>query len=87
MPVIILVLATGYLLTIYLLLMLAQRALKGSSYKSISLTDTSTHLPVENEPQSNEVERWSIAGFGSVSSELPTPTASPQSVRNVSSIP
>lgn len=63
MPVIIPLLATGYLLTIYLLLTLAQRTLKSSSYMTNSLTDTYTpYLPTELVSQTEEVERWSFRG-------------------------
>lgn len=61
MPVIIPLLATGYLLTIYLLLTLAQRTLKSSSYVANSLTDAyAPYLPTEQVPQTDEVERWSL---------------------------
>lgn len=61
MPVIIPLLATGYLLTIYLLLTLAQRTLKSSSYIANSLTDAyAPYLSTEQASQIDEVERWSL---------------------------
>ncbi|MBW4649718.1 MAG: hypothetical protein KME06_13660 [Kastovskya adunca ATA6-11-RM4] len=54
MPVIIPLLATGYLLTIYLLLMLAQRAIKPSPYSSNSFSDIySDYLPSEPAAQTD----------------------------------
>ena len=60
MPVIIPLLATGYLLTIYLLLMLAQRTIKSSGYVANSFTDAyASYIPTEQASQKDEVERWS----------------------------
>jgi hypothetical protein len=71
MPVIIPVLATGYLLTIYLLLVLAQRTTKSSRYLANSLTDAyaayGATVPV---PQIDEVERWSLRVGSVVSPDL-----------------
>lgn len=54
MPVIIPLLATGYLLTIYLLLMLAQRAIKPSQYSSSSVPDIyRDYLPSESAAQTD----------------------------------
>ena len=59
MPVIIPLLATGYLLTIYLLLTLAQRTLKSSQYVANSVTDAYTpYMSTERASQTNEVEHW-----------------------------
>ena len=61
MPVIIPVLATGYLLTIYLLLILAERATKTSRYVADSFTDA--YIPsgaTESAPRIDEIERWSF---------------------------
>lgn len=69
MPVIIPLLATGYLLTIYILLMLAQRTIKSSRYVANSLTDAyASYMPTEQAYKKDEVERWSR----SVSSATPT---------------
>jgi len=67
MPVIIPVLATGYLLTIYLLLILAERATKTSRYVADSFTDA--YIPsgaTESAPRIDEIERWSfrVSGAG-----------------------
>lgn len=60
MPVIIPLLATGYLLTIYLLLILAQRTIKSSHYVADSLTDAyASYVPTEQAPHSADVEQWS----------------------------
>lgn len=60
MPVIIPLLATGYLLTIYLLLMLAQWTMKSSRYVANSLSDAYAPYLPEDVPQKDHVERWSI---------------------------
>jgi hypothetical protein len=61
MPVIIPLLATAYLLTIYLLLMLARRTLKSSQYMTNSLTDAyAPYIQPEPVTQTDEVERWSL---------------------------
>lgn len=52
MPVIIPLLATGYLLAIYLLLMVAQRTIKNSQYIANSVTEAYTHLSTEQTSQS-----------------------------------
>ena len=60
MPVIIPLLATGYLLTIYLLLILAQRTLKSSRYVADSVTDTyASYVPTEPAPYTDNVEQRS----------------------------
>lgn len=57
MPVIIPVLAMVYLLTIYLLLILAQRTTKSSRYLANSLSDAySPYVSTESPPQENKVE-------------------------------
>lgn len=62
MPVIIPLLATGYLLTIYLLLILAQRTTKNSRYAANSLSETYTrYLPTtEDMPKVDKGERWPL---------------------------
>jgi hypothetical protein len=61
MPVIIPLLATGYLLTIYLLLMLAQRTTKGSQYVANSVADAyAPYVPTEQSSKTDEVARWSL---------------------------
>ena len=61
MPVIIPLLATGYLLTIYLLLMLAQRTTKGSRYVANSALDAyAPYVATEQSSKTDEVERWSL---------------------------
>jgi hypothetical protein len=62
MPVIIPLLATGYLLTIYLLLILAQRTTKNSRYAANSLSETYSHyLPTtEENPKVDKFERWPL---------------------------
>lgn len=61
-PVIIPLLATGYLLTIYLLLMLAQRTTKGSRYVTDSVVDS--YMPYTSTEQqlskTDEVDRWTL---------------------------
>ena len=90
MPLIIPVLATGYLVTIYLLLTLAQRAIKNSRYVDNSLTDSYAHISTEQTPQMNdEIDRWSLQMSGTVSfpsQELP-PSTSPPNIQEVSSLP
>jgi hypothetical protein len=69
MPVIIPVLATGYLLTIYLLLILAERATKTSRYVADSFTDA--YIPyaaaTKSAPRTDEIERWSFRVSGATS--------------------
>lgn len=61
MPVIIPLLATGYLLTIYLLLILAQRTTKNSQYAANSVTETYTdYLPQKDISQVDKVELWPL---------------------------
>lgn len=87
MPVIIPLLATGYLLGIYLLLILAQRTIKNSQYATNSLTDAyAAYVQPERVPLTDEVERWSRSSFGTVSSELPSMASQPQKIQEVSSI-
>lgn len=60
MPVIILLLATGYLLTIYLLLTLAQRTIKDSPYIANSISDAyASVVSTEVTTGTEDVERWS----------------------------
>jgi len=57
MPVIIPILAAGYLLAIYLLLMLAQRMLKSSRYASNTLKDAyAAYSSTDRASQLDEVE-------------------------------
>ncbi|HEY9636597.1 MAG TPA: hypothetical protein V6D14_24570 [Coleofasciculaceae cyanobacterium] len=85
MPVIIPLLATGYLLTIYLLLMLAQRTLKSSGYMANSVTDAyAPYMSTEHATQTDEVERWSLRVSGSTSKEL---AAELRSAKLTSSLP
>lgn len=56
MPIIIPLLATGYLLTIYLLLMLAEWTMKSSRYVANSMSDAYASLSSEEEPPNLEVE-------------------------------
>jgi len=90
MPVIIPVLATGYLLTIYLLLTLAQRTIKNSRYVDNSLTDAyAPYVSTEQLPQTDEVEGWSfqVSGITSlVSEELPPPISPASTVHKASSV-
>ena len=61
MPVIIPVLAAGYLLTIYLLLTLAQRTIKNSRYLGSALTDAyAPYVSTKETPQSIEGEGWTL---------------------------
>lgn len=61
MPIIIPLLATGYLLTIYLLLMLAQWTMKSSRYVANSMSDAyASSLPSQEELPKQESERWSL---------------------------
>ena len=61
MPVIIPLLATGYLLTIYLLLMLAQRTTKGSRYVANSAIEACTpYGATEQSSKTDGIERWSL---------------------------
>lgn len=76
MPVIIPVMAAGYLLTIYLLLTLAQRTIKNSPYVNSSLTDTYTLHGSSNEtPQTEEGEGWQLQMNG-------TTTKAPDELHN-----
>lgn len=60
MPVIIPLLATGYLLTIYLLLILAQRTIKNSRYVADSLTDAyASYVPTKQASHTDDIEQWS----------------------------
>lgn len=60
MPIIIPLLATGYLLTIYLLLMLAQWTMKSSRYAANSMNDAyAPALPSEEELSKKE-GGWSL---------------------------
>lgn len=91
MPVIIPVLATGYLLTIYLLLTLAQRTIKNSRYVDNSLTDAyAPYVSTEQIPQTDDVEGWSFQvsrATSLASEELPHPVAQPPKVKEASSVP
>jgi hypothetical protein len=61
MPIIIPILATGYLLTIYLLLMLAQRTTKSSRYVANSVTDAyDSYMEADYLPQIDGGEPWSL---------------------------
>lgn len=97
MPVIIPLLATGYLLTVYLLLMLAQRTVKNSGYVANSFTDAYAHVPPDQASQTDKVEQWAFSvsqatGFGlakqdvTPSEELAPAASSPQKVQQVSSL-
>jgi hypothetical protein len=89
MPVIIPILATGYLFTIYLLLTLAQRTIKNSPYMESSLTDTYAHyMTSEQTAQGDKVEAWSrsVSGASSVASKELSPSSLTSSkVQKVSS--
>lgn len=90
MPVIIPILATGYLLAIYLLLMLAQRTINHSQYVGNSLKDASTSCGLtEQLSQIEEVEQWSL-GVASAASlvpkELSPPASSPSKIQEASSV-
>jgi hypothetical protein len=54
MPVIIPILATGYLLAIYLLLMLAQRMFKSSPYAPNTVTDA--YVPYPSTKQASQID-------------------------------
>ncbi len=96
MPVIIPLLATGYLLTVYLLLMLAQRSVKSSGYTPNSFTDAYAHAPTDQPSQADKVERWALrvsqAAPGlakqeaTASQELSSTASSPQKVQQASSL-
>lgn len=99
MPVIIPLLATGYLLTVYLLLMLAQRTVKSSGYapNPNSFTDAYAHAPTDQPSQADKVERWALrvsqaAPLGlakqeaTASQELSSTASSPQTVQQASSL-
>jgi hypothetical protein len=61
MPVIIPLLATGYLLTIYLLLTLAQRTTKGSRYVANSGVDAyAPYVGTGQSSKTDEVARWTL---------------------------
>ncbi len=91
MPVIIPILATGYLLTIYLLLTLAERVIKNPPYIDRSLTDAYAHYTTsEQPPQIDELEVWSrsVTDVSSVTSkELSPSSATPSKVQEVTSLP
>jgi hypothetical protein len=78
MPVIIPILATGYLLTVYLLLMLAQRTTKSSQYATHSITTDAyaSYVPTDRALQiDEEVERrWSLRLGKAASLALPNRT-------------
>lgn len=90
MPVIIPVLATGYLLTIYLLLILAQRTIKNSRYIGNSAAeDYTSYLPPEQEQTTDESEQWSlsISGVTSLaSSDLANPASQPPHIQEASRV-
>jgi hypothetical protein len=68
MPVIIPVLATAYLLTVYILLILAERTAKSSRY--IANSGTAAVVPytaTDATPQSNEVDSSSASSISEVS--------------------
>jgi hypothetical protein len=82
MPVIIPLLATGYLLTIYLLLTLAQRTIKNSRYVDNSVTDAyAPFVSTEQTHQTDEVEGWlfQVSSVTSLASEELTPPIRPAS--------
>jgi hypothetical protein len=91
MPVIIPVMAAGYLLTIYLLLTLAQRTIKNSRYVDNSLIDAyAPYRSTEPLPQTDELEGWSlqVSGAASTTSEaLPTRVVPAPKVQEISSMP
>jgi hypothetical protein len=91
MPVIIPVLAAGYLLTIYLLLTLAQRTIKNSRYVDSSLTDAYVpYVSTNDATQAEEDNGWSrpMGGMTSIASEdLPPPIAPSPKVQEASSLP
>ncbi len=90
MPVIIPVLATGYLLTIYLLLILAQRTINNSQYIGNSLKDSyAPYLPSEPAPQTDEVEKWSLSASGAASlssKDVPSAASQPAKVQKASRV-
>lgn len=90
MPVIIPVLATGYLLAIYLLLILAQRTIKSSRYVGNSTADNYTsYLPTEQAPPKDESEQWSLSISGAASlasNDLPNSTSQPPSIQEASRV-
>ena len=82
MPVIIPLLATGYLLTIYLLLTIAQRTIKNSRYVDNPLADAYAPLvSTEQTPQTEEVEGWSfqVSSLTSLAPDELTPPVIPAS--------
>lgn len=91
MPVIIPVLAAGYLLTIYLLLTLAQRTIKNSRYVDSSLTDVYVpYLSTNDAPQTDEGNGWSrpMGSMTAIASEDLQPSMAPsQKVQEASSLP
>lgn len=91
MPVIIPVLAAGYLLTIYLLLTLAQRTIKNSPYVDSSLTEAyAPYLSTNETPQTDEGEGWTIQVNGNstiTSEELQSTVITSPKVQEVSILP
>ncbi len=91
MPVIIPILAAGYLLAIYLILTVAQRTIKNSRYVDSSLTDAYTpYLSTNDTPPTDEGERWSLQVSGAIataSEELPRPVGQQPKVQEASSLP
>jgi hypothetical protein len=90
MPVIIPVLATGYLLTIYLLLMLAQRTIKNSQYINNSLADTyGGSIPTDHNSQildEGEELSYPMRGNASFSPERPSTVSATTNVQEASSM-
>lgn len=79
MPVIIPLLATGYLLTIYLLLILAQWTMKSSRYAANSLSDAyAPYLSTDDAPQKDEVERWSLRNISVVAPSMKRDAVAPK---------
>ena len=69
MPVIIPVLATAYLLTVYVLLILAERTAKSSRYIANSVTShVIPYTATDSTLQSNEVDSSSASSVSEVSS-------------------
>lgn len=60
MPIIIPLLATGYLFTVYLLLMLAQWTMKKSRYAANSMSDAYAHSASEDALKQKQAQRWSF---------------------------
>lgn len=81
MPVIIPLLATGYLLTIYLLLILAQWTMKSSRYAANSLSDAyAPYLSTEDASQKDEVERWSLRNITVIAPSLKREFVTPKEI-------